>query len=316
MSDKVLLVGTGAVAREYAKVLNSLDQPFVAVGRSEDKAQLFAKEFGCEAFGGGVHQFISSRKNEFQRAINASTTEHLFEVSKCLLENGVKFLFSEKPGSTDRSELLKLEQLTKEVSAHSFIAYNRRSFSSVVHLRRILQNSNAQILIQFDFTEWIWRIDPNEYPQNVLVTWIYCNSAHVIDLAFYLGGKVESLSAMSRGEISWHKKGAQFVGSGKCQNGLFSYASDWSSAGRWKVEVCTTEGKYILCPLEKLFFIPRGKLDSVEISVDDDLDKKFKPGFYRQTKLFLENNFEELKSVSEQIEFFKVIDVILTGGNI
>ena len=83
---------------------------------------------------------------------------------------------------------------------------------------------------------------------------------------------------------------------------LFSYNANWSSAGRWGVEINLTDYKLILKPLEKLFIQNKGSLDVEEIKIENDL---YKPGLYSEVKDFLSGNDKVLCSLSEQINNFK-----------
>ena len=80
---------------------------------------------------------------------------------------------------------------------------------------------------------------------------------------------------------------------------MFSYNANWNSAGRWYSEFLTKRGKYILCPLEKLFFQKRGSLKIKEVVLRSRADKKFKPGFYLQTISFIKSINDDLLSLSE-----------------
>ena len=86
---------------------------------------------------------------------------------------------------------------------------------------------------------------------------------------------------------------------------LFSYNANWSSAGRWGVEINLTDYKLILKPLEKLFIQRKGSLDVEEIKIDDKLDNLYKPGLYGEVKDFLNGDNKFLCSLSEQINNFK-----------
>ena len=79
--------------------------------------------------------------------------------------------------------------------------------------------------------------------------WFICNSTHVVDLAFHLGGQPISLNCSSSGadELPWHPANCRFSGYGETKNGaMLSYFSDWNSAGRWKVELLSRNLKIIL----------------------------------------------------------------------
>lgn len=67
---------------------------------------------------------------------------------------------------------------------------------------------------------------------------------------------------------------------------LFSYIADWGAPGRWGVEICTRNRRFIWKPLEKLQVITLKSLKAEPVELDDDLDIKFKPGFTIKQKHF------------------------------
>ena len=111
----------------------------------------------------------------------------------------------------------------------------------------------------------------------------------------------------------WNNSTAIYCGAGKTKNGaMFSYSSNWKSAGRWSIELLTAKGKYILCPLEMLFFQKKGSLEVNEIKLNDKHDKHFKPGFYKQVKAFTSNKISnKLLSLSKYMDMIHTYKKIL-----
>ena len=124
---------------------------------------------------------------------------------------------------------------------------------------------------------------------HVLKNWFLANSSHVIDLAFYLGGKPKKIQSYAAGGNNWHPAATIFAGAGiTSDNTLFSYQANWEAPGRWGVQILTRHNRFILCPLEKLQTQKINSLHTENIEIDNHLDLEFKPGIYRQTKAFLE----------------------------
>ena len=71
-------------------------------------------------------------------------------------------------------------------------------------------------------------------------------------------------------------------------------------------ELLTGKGKYILCPLEKLFFQPRGSLEKKEIKLKTKIDKDFKAGFYIQLKAIIDKNDSNILSLSRHYSIIKI----------
>jgi predicted dehydrogenase len=299
-----LIVGVGLIAQEYAKVLKELGVSFTLVGRDPKKTQAVKDHLHCEVFSGGVQNFLEATSMKFDGAINAVDTENLYPVNLALIQSGkVRQVLTEKPGAFTETEFKHLAEASEKVSCPLYIAYNRRNFSSVLKLKEILSKERNTSLF-FEFTEWFWRINPSEYSAKTIKEWILCNSSHVLDLVFFLGDGVREIKSSSVRSTSEAINNTQYVGHGLMNNGsLFSYIADWESAGRWKVEASTANGRYMLCPLEKLFFQKRGTLEYVEIPLETTLDEKFKPGFYKQVAALKEKN-PGLKTIQDQVRDF------------
>ena len=300
-SQSALIIGAGEIAKEYAKILKESGVQITMVCRSQEKADAVMKLNDYQVHSGGCTEFLKNTKQNFDMAINAVTAESLFEVNKQLVKSKrVKKVLCEKPGALRKNEFDELSSLSLENNIHIYIAYNRRYFSSTIKLKEILATEQATSAF-FEFTEWFWKINIANYSKEVIEEWLLANSSHVIDLAFHLGGGVSTLSSLTRATDPKATIQDQYVGHGRFNSGaVFSYIADWKSAGRWKVEFSTIEGRYMLCPLEKLFFQKRGMLEYSEIAIENSLDLKYKPGFYLQVQDFLLEKPVGLKSMIEQ----------------
>ena len=118
--------------------------------------------------------------------------------------------------------------------------------------------------------------------------------------------KEESFCTYIDGKLNWHESGARYCGAGISQKGIIlSYHADWTSPGRWGLEINTSQSRYILRPLEKLQRIKLGNLASEEIELDNKLDTNYKPGLYLQCEDFLFNQSSTLCSIDHHAKAFK-----------
>ena len=306
-----LIVGASDMAIGYAKVLLNLKVPFTAVCRSEWSAAKFEAETGVECHSGGVTKLLSL-PHTFTKAIVAVGIEVLQKVAIELIRNNIKEILIEKPAGLNSVEIQSLFEIAESENVKVFVAYNRRHYASVHKAIEIIKNDGGAISGSFEFTEWSHRIEPIVKAPGIKENWFLANSSHVVDLAFYLFGKPSEMSCQTSGELSWHKP-AIFAGSGKSEkNVLFNYHANWISAGRWGVEIQTNKRKLILCPLEELQEQLVGSIAIHKVEgVDYSKDAEFKPGLWWQTKYFVEEKFEFLKSLQEQIEDLKHYNLIL-----
>lgn len=314
--SKVWLIGAGTMAQSYIKVLNSLGQNFEVITRSKETARKCKESSDCEVISGGLEAFLDSNPDLPTHAIVAVSVEYLYEMAMQLLDYGVKNILLEKPGALYKHQLEELNKNSKIKKANILIAYNRRFFASTLKAQEIISQDGGVTSFNFEFTEWAHRINPEGRNSEVLEKWFLGNSTHVVDLAFYLGGKPKEICSFSSGSLSWHSSASNFSGAGISENGvLFSYQANWESAGRWSVEILTRENKLIFRPMEKLQIQKKGTINQEFVEIDYSLDDKYKHGIYLQTKNFLENNFDGMCLIEEQYEMIDVYNKIANYGD-
>jgi predicted dehydrogenase len=314
--NNIWLIGAGGMAQEYIKVLKGLNKEFVVVGRGEDTAKKCEETTGCKVQTGGLSEFLATNPESCSHAIVAVGVERLYETTKQLLEYGVKNVLVEKPGALETWQFEELSTLAKEKNANVIIAYNRRFYASTLKAQEIIEQDGGVTSFNFEFTEWAHKIEPLVKAEGVKEKWFLANSTHVVDMAFYLGGRPKEICSFTSGSLSWHPSASNFSGAGVSENGaLFNYQANWESAGRWGVEILTKEHRLIFRPMEKLQIQKRGSIDLVfDETIDYALDKEYKPGLYLQTKNFLENNFDGMCSIEEQCKMIDIYNEIANYG--
>jgi predicted dehydrogenase len=288
MNDQVLLVGVGFMGKAYAPVLGALGASVQAVGRSEAGAAAFVAETGLPCVAGGLKGWRAAGGPVPRNALVCVSVEETPAVVKALAAMGVQRMLVEKPGASTAAELQALCDDSALATAEVFIAYNRRYYASVAEARKRIDAEGGVDSFHFEFTERERDANPAKFGDIVRRHWALANSSHVIDLAFHLGGEPSRLYSEVSGSLDWHPGGARFAGSGVSSRGaLFTYTANWTSGGRWAVELMTRESRLILRPLEQLFVQQRGSFEVKQIELDDELDKLHKPGLYRQLEAFL-----------------------------
>lgn len=313
--DSVLLIGCGYMGQEYCKVLKALQADFLVVGRSESSAKNFYEKTGVMPQIGGINCFIDQQDVLPQYAIVAVNVEELYGTMKLLLTAGVKTILVEKPGAICYEQIQELSSLAEQKQASVFVAYNRRFYASVRKAKELIVEDGGVSSFRFEFTEWTNKILELNKSSVLLNQWFLCNSTHVVDLAFYLGGMPKSMSSYTAGSLDWYDKASNFSGAGVTYSGAsFSYYADWESAGRWSVEILTKKRKLILCPLEELYCQIRGSLAKEKMEIDDSLDLQFKPGLYLQTKAFVNGDINSLLPLFQHAELCQIYQKIEEGS--
>lgn len=311
--NKLLLVGTGGMGTEYAKVLQSLKKGFLAVGRSLQSVQTFTEKTGVLATAGGIENWLNKKEPLPETAIVAVDETQLGAVTRLLLKNGVHHILVEKPGGLNLADLKQTALTAKKYQAKVFVAYNRRFYASVLKAQEIIKKDGGVTSFNFDFTERSYLVEKLDKPSAVKKEWLLANSSHVIDLAFLLGGQPKKIKAYRAGGLTWHPSASIFSGSGISEKGaLFSYQANWESAGRWGLEIMTPKHKLIFRPLEKLQIQKLGQMNTEEVPPKDSLDQKFKPGLYRLVQSFLASQ-NNLPTINEQLKNAKYCKIINDG---
>ena len=306
MKDHLWVIGSGPMAIDYINVLNVLGIRFQVISRSVESSKKCEFKTGAKVIHGGVENHVRNCENIPSSAIIAVGVEQLASVTKILLKSGVKKLLVEKPGGLDQSEISAVFEETKNQNADVYVAYNRRFYASTLKSQEIINNDGGVSSYNFEFTEWSHQIADIEKAPGVKENWLLANSSHVIDLAFFLGGKPKEMSCYVAGGLNWHPSGSIFAGAGISENGaLFSYQANWEAPGRWGIEILTRKHRLIFRPMEKLQIQNIGEIAINEAELDDDLDMKFKPGLFREVKAFMDGDCTNLVKIEDQLENMK-----------
>lgn len=298
----IWIIGAGTIAQEYGKVLNHLGYDYTVIGRGEQSAQKYKEVVGKDVITGGLESYLMSKPSVADKAIIATNLDTLSSNTIQLINYGVKDIFCEKPGFLYPEECTDVAAAADNNNANVYLAYNRRFFSSVLKAQEIIAEDGGVKSFNFEFTEWGHVIGTLNKPKGDLENWMYANSSHVIDLAFFLGGTPSQMTCYTTGELSWHKPAA-FAGAGVTnRDALFNYSANWAAPGRWGVEILTSKHRLYLRPMEQLQIQVLGSVAINSVEIDDHLDKEFKPGFYLETKAFLDGDYSRFCTIREQNE--------------
>ena len=106
---------------------------------------------------------------------------------------------------------------------------------------------------------------------------------------------------MIKGDINSKPANARYSGCGQLDNVVFSYLADWSSAGRWGLEVCTAKRRLIMKPIETVQAINRGSFGMAPVELIGEEPEGVKPGFYNMIKTFITDpDHEDMLSLNDQ----------------
>ena len=288
---KLLLLGAGPMAMDYAKVLKYLDVDFTVIGRSIEGTKKFYNQVGVTAIPHGLSNWKQKSPSRAKCGIIAVSCDALASTAIALMDEGVRKILLEKPAGLTAQQIQRVCVHAKKTESKVYIAYNRRFYASVREAQKLIKKDGGVQSFNFEFTEWCDQIEKKLKDSITGENWFLANSSHVVDLAFFLGGEPKEFSSYTSGGNDWHPTATVFSGAGITHSGaLFSYRANWDAPGRWGVEVLTRKHKYIFCPLEKLQILKHNTTSVEPVIIDDQLDVDFKPGLYQQTKSFLQED--------------------------
>lgn len=310
---RIALIGAGYMGQEYSKVLKAQNVNYFVVCRTMASADKFEEITGVRPKTGGIDKAFESINYIPDKAIVAVNVDQLASTVINLAEKGVKEILVEKPAGMNRKEIQSICDHTKNNGVSVYVAYNRRFYASTEKALEIIKEDGGVDSFNFEFTEWGHTIEATNHPSRVKEEWMLANSSHVIDLAFYFGGKPVELSSYISGSLSWHKRASKYAGAGITDKGAtFSYQANWDAPGRWAVEVLTKEHRLYLKPMEKLQVQNKGSVIIEDVPIDDSLDVEYKPGLFKQVEAFLKDNHDDrLLSIDEQLkhlDFYEKIE--------
>jgi predicted dehydrogenase len=277
------IIGAGYIAQEHLKVIQAM-AGVCAVGitsRTKSKAEELARKYDVEEVFENVDNLMEKcNPDALMILVSASC---IYEVTKKLIPTGVP-LFIEKPPGFLPKETNILVELAEKCETKTMIGYNRRYYS-IFHKGIELINKNGGLLgLAVEGHERFWNIVGRDIPSTIRENWIYANSTHTIDLLRFFGGEIKSISSLSNSLKETN--GDQFVASMKFESGaLGTYSSHWYSPGGWSATLYGEGITVKFNPLEKGIWIGPD-LNEHEIN-PDEVDIKYKPGFYRQVEAFV-----------------------------
>lgn len=307
MTKPIWLIGVGIMSLDYAKVLKGLNVEYLAIGRGEKSAKDFEEKTGHPVIKGGLETFLYTQPEIPDYAIISVGVEQLKNVTIAAIRYGVERILVEKPAGLNAADIKEVRDAAKEKKAKVFVAYNRRFYASVLKAKEIIAEDGGVTSFNFEFTEWSHTIEPLQKATGVKENWFLGNSSHVVDMAFFMGGKPSKITCYTGGGLSWHPAASIFAGAGIARNGaLFSYQANWAAPGRWGVEILTKKHRLIFRPLEKLQIQNIGSVAVEFVPLEDRLDTEYKPGLYKQVELFLKGKTREFCTIDEQFKKMKI----------
>jgi predicted dehydrogenase len=282
---RIGIVGAGFAAGKHLEVFDALDRFEVAGITSRTRARAEAlvaqrKKIMCYDTLGQM----MAAKDRPQALLVAVTEDQMVVAGEQALSYGVPVFF-EKPAGLTPEENLKLAEIAEKKNIPTMVGFNRRFFSVFHKGMDIIKQAGPLFGVAVEGHERIWKVwKSGKFSSDIMGDWIFANSTHTIDLLRFFGGDVKSIKALAarrKGEA----RGDQFASVLELESGAIgNYHAHWNSPGGWRVVLYGDGVTVEFKPLESGRWTDK-TFEPHEIE-PDEVDKKFKPGFYRQMVAF------------------------------
>ena len=295
---RIVIVGAGKMAREYTKVLKTLNYVSIVgvISKNLHSAETFAVENNVPNF--GQAEFLT----EFLENINPS---HVIlcippQENLAILEKLIGYSYSilvEKPVGINLEESLKIVEISKKGKLKIFPALNRRFLPSILMAKQALNDKDWNVSSQNKFVYVTDQQDTiaardHGHPQIILDNWHFANGIHMLDLALsFCDGEISTVNSRkveyTKERYIMHSEIALSSG-----DKIF-YASFWNLYKKWELGISYGEINVFLSPIEVLKLFEKNGKDVLEniaasqsLIYEESVD--FKPGIMNVVKCFLE----------------------------
>lgn len=195
--------------------------------------------------------------NQFYDSIVLAIPSDQYPSAIKRLEMYTKCFLLEKPGFASLEDFEFLNEWCNHSGRKIFVLFNRRFFSSIRHLKKLMMNTE-KLYARFCFDDRISLLSDYTRP-NELTHWVWFNSAHVIDLMFWLfDGLFDSQSEIQgsstpieAAKVPWHKGATIMRQQWDLGDKQVLVEADWSKDGSWCINGIADGEEFTLSPIEE-----------------------------------------------------------------
>lgn len=279
---RIGLIGYGRIAPRHVEVFRSLDADVVAAVNRRAESRRHAQVVGgIRATYATVAEMVA---RESPDALICCVPFHeMFAVASATIPLGIPMLI-EKPPGTSVSEVSALAALADRHGTPTMVAVNRRHYSVI---RAALADCGGvdrirQVSVQWSENPGAFRA--RGFTEAQVQRLVYANSLHGLDLLTWLAGEVVTLHAVGTKAPVSVSMGLQ----GESSRGVHvSFVSTWDAPVPWQLAFSVPDACYVFAPLETCRVFRSGAQGAVAIEPHED-DRRFKPGFLGQARVFLD----------------------------
>jgi len=305
---QVAVVGAGSMAGRHVQAFRALEGVQVAgiTSRTRARAEKLASDAEIPVVADGIDELYAKTKADLVVVTVPELSANA--VAKACFRHDWAVLL-EKPAGYDLADAQDIAAAAAGRKRPTMVGFNRRYYSSVRAVAHDLDSRPAEHrFIHVQDQQSYAEARRYNHPPQVVERFMYANSIHNIDLMAHLGrGAVTDVKAITpwRGEESQIMLAHVEFESGDSA----LYEGVWKGPGPWSCSVSTPSRRWQLQPLEQARY--QNADERAQTSVEtDDLDMRFKAGFYRQADAAVRKSRGEPSDIVDLEESLRTMELI------
>ena len=307
---KVAIIGSGYMAHEYAKVIKKLNNCEIngVFSRRYNRAKLFSKRYKIKIVGKSIKDLYF--RTQAHAVIIAISPDQIKKISKETFKFPWISLI-EKPIGINLKEADSINKLAKKLKHLSYIALNRRQYSSTLKSINLLKRDSSKRQVNIYGQEDLNLLKKYKFSKKIMDNYMFVNGIHLIDyMTIFCRGKLKKVDKIFRwnGFKNGYVLSVFYYSSGD----VATFSTIWNKPFPWQVIVTTQKQRIKLKPLEVCKSSSLSKQNK-KIHKIDIKDKIFKPGIYNKTLEFIKgikNKNNSLMKINHGYNLMKYLDLI------
>lgn len=313
---RIGIIGIGSIAEKHLEVLKSFEDVEITALCNSGHPRIH--ECG-DRFG------VSARFTDYRKFLDEAKVDAVFvlvsilqvrEVAEECLKRGLPALI-EKPPGLSVAETESLAASAAATNCINMVALNRRFYSVMQRAREAILDVGPLVSVVVEAPERISDFRAVGHPPEVIQKILVASGIHCIDLLRYFGGDVTEVKSFSNQHFENQKDA--FGALLRFENGATGhYIANWTSPGRWSVNLYGKGRTITLRPLERgTVFDNNGEPFELPI---DPVDEIYKPGIYAQARYFIDCVRNQkpaaypASNLADAVKTMKLIEMI--GGDL
>jgi predicted dehydrogenase len=307
---KIAIIGSGKISEKYIAVIKKFKNLKISaiVSKREKNCKKKAKNLRIPFYSTSIDYMMKTISPDI--VIVCVTPSSTIKVCHKIFKYNCLSLI-EKPIGLNLTEAKKIVNMAKFYNRNSFVALNRRFYSSTALLeKKILKFKKSKRVVHIIDQENTINAKKNGHDRETIKNWMFANSVHLIDYFKILcRGNIKNIRTKNYkiGKKQQFKLSIINFSSGD----IGIYQAYWNRIASWHVSVSSANSFFYLSPIETLY---EKKFNGKILRYNNtNVDKKFKPGFYLMIKnLIKQYKFgkSNLITLQKNLDTVKLIEKI------